>query len=83
MSIEFQNIKAGRGRLWASASLEVNVNNDRRTQILSSISPNLANINHLWTEFQPDEPKSFCLLVRIILAHSGKTGYLVTRRSSY
>lgn len=84
MSIEFQNIKAGKGGLWASASLEVNVNNDRRTQVLSSISPNLADINPLWTEVQSDEPrhKSSCLSVRIILAHSGNTGYLVPIRSS-
>lgn len=83
MSIEFQNIKAGRGGLWASTSLEVNVNNDMRTQVLSSISPNLADINHLWTEVQSDEPRhKSCLLVRIILAHSGNTGYLVTIKSS-
>lgn len=78
MSIAFQNIKTGRGVLWTGVTLGITVNNGR-TQVLSSISPNPENINYIHTEVHSGEPRhhSFCLLARIILAHSGHTGYLV------
>lgn len=57
MSVGFQNIKAGRGVLLASASLGVTVNKHRRTQVLSTISPNSENTNYLHTKVHSGEPR--------------------------